>query len=167
MKQILSLDGTWQVIYDHDSGRWFLLILAINSGDLYSYYLLAVSDDSDPHGTWMKYALDSTLNGEDPSNNWSDYPGLGACADVIYITANMFDVTVGGSRGTRLWIVHKDWYDGPDNSATVTINDPYTTTGSVATTTPCLLSVSTPPSKTSKRLLACFNTSDWTARSPS
>ncbi len=96
-----------KVIYDHDSGRWFLLILAINSGDLYSYYLLAVSDDSDPNGTWMKYALESTLNGEDPSNNWSDYPGLGACADAIYITSNMFHRFTGSLQYAKIRVLPK------------------------------------------------------------
>ncbi len=96
-----------KVIYDHDSGRWFLLILAIRSYDLYSYYLLAVSDDSDPNGTWMKYALDSTLNGESSTTTWSDYPGLGCCADAIYITANMFHRSIGSYQYVKIRVIPK------------------------------------------------------------
>ena len=96
-----------KVLYDHETERWFVLILAIRSSDSHSWYLLAVSDDADPNGTWMKYALDSTLNGGSSSGTWSDYPGLGACSDAIYITANMFSQSVSAYQYVKLRIIEK------------------------------------------------------------
>jgi len=96
-----------KVIYDPDSGRWFIMILAIRSSDYHSWYLVGVSDDSNPNGTWMKYAFDSTLNGGTSTNYWSDYPGLGASADAIYITANMFSQSTFAFRYVKVRVFPK------------------------------------------------------------
>jgi len=97
-----------KVMYDHLSGRWFVIILALNNSTLYSYYLIAVSDDSDPNGTWKKYSIDSTTNGGAATSNFSDYPGLGVSAEAIYITANMFGPRPGGSfQYVKLRIIPK------------------------------------------------------------
>ncbi|GMV35585.1 MAG: hypothetical protein AMXMBFR61_00930 [Fimbriimonadales bacterium] len=95
-----------RVIYDHDSGRWFLLILGLNNS-YYSWYLLAVSDDSDPNGTWKKYAIDSTLNGGTSTNNMSDYPGMGVSQDALYITANMFNRSTWSFQYVKLRVIPK------------------------------------------------------------
>ncbi len=95
-----------KVLYDEGSGRWFVLILALKS-NLYSYHLIAVSDDSDPNGTWKKYVLDSTLNGAVASGYWSDYPGLGVSPEAIYITGNMFNIATGGFGYVKLRIIPK------------------------------------------------------------
>ncbi|MCG3128636.1 MAG: hypothetical protein CHACPFDD_03525 [Phycisphaerae bacterium] len=78
------------VNYDHESGRWFLSILGIRNSDFWSWYLIAVSDDSNPNGTWKKYAIDSTLNGGAASPNWSDYPRQGVSNEALFISSNMF-----------------------------------------------------------------------------
>ena len=117
-----------KVLYDHETGRWFLMILGIRGSDLYSWYLLAVSDDSDPNGTWMKYALDSTLNGGTPTDTWSDYPGMGICSDALYITANMYSRSVYFFQYAKLRIFSKQTLLNFDPTVTWSdiwnINDP-------------------------------------------
>ncbi|MBU0640844.1 MAG: hypothetical protein KKB50_18415 [Planctomycetes bacterium] len=96
-----------KVIYDHYSGRWFIIILALRTSDYYSHYMIAVSDDSDPNGTWKKYAIDSTTEGGSASNTWSDFPGLGVGPNALYITGNMFSRTTFVYRYSKLRIFPK------------------------------------------------------------
>lgn len=94
-----------KVIYDAAGERWFILILGIRNSDFHTWYMLAVSDDSNPNGTWMKYAIDSTLNGMNPSGNWSDFPGMGVGPDALYLTANMFSRSTFQFRHVKLRIL--------------------------------------------------------------
>ncbi len=96
-----------KLLYDPDSGRFFVMILAIRGSDFHTWYLLAVSDDANPNGTWAKYAIDSTLNGQNSTNNWSDYPGFGVDAQAVYITANMFSRSTGAFRYVKVRILDK------------------------------------------------------------
>lgn len=79
-----------KVIYDQHSSRWILLAVATKSSTQQAWYLLSTSDDSDPNGTWCRWALDATLDGATPSTNWADYPGLGLDNTAIYLTSNQF-----------------------------------------------------------------------------
>ncbi|RMG39295.1 MAG: hypothetical protein D6725_05435 [Planctomycetota bacterium] len=96
-----------KVLYDPDSGRFFVMIVAIRGSDFKTWYLVAVSDDANPSGTWAKYALDSTLNGQNSTNNWSDYPGFGVDSQTVLITANMFSRTTGAYRYVKIRILNK------------------------------------------------------------
>ena len=80
-----------KIAYDPLGGRWLVLALQQNSGNSESNYYLAVSQSSNPLGSWYYYALDATLDGSTPSNNWADYPGLGFNDWGIFITSNQFD----------------------------------------------------------------------------
>ena len=69
-----------KVIYDQHAGRFVVVALErqdITRGDPVdtSRILLAVSDDSDPNGTWFFHAINSKINlgGLD---RWADYPGF-------------------------------------------------------------------------------------------
>lgn len=77
-----------EVLYDELSGRWFAMAAEAYAppGQTKSYVLIAVSDDSDPNGTWYKYRFDtSTLNG-----NLFDSPNIAVDNDVVYITGDGF-----------------------------------------------------------------------------
>jgi hypothetical protein len=78
-----------KVIYDRISGRFVVVALEYYSSGT-AYVDIAVSDDSDPNGTWYKYRTSSVVN-IDGSNYWVDYPGLGVDANGIYVTGNLFD----------------------------------------------------------------------------
>ena len=79
-----------KVIYDQHAKRWVMVWLHLNSTATAGYFLVSVSDDSLPTGTWYNYVMPSNVNGAAPSNNWSDYEGVGYDKDAIYITGNQF-----------------------------------------------------------------------------
>lgn len=120
-----------KAIYDQYAGRFLVLALERQDDGLgdpvdSSRILLAVSDDSDPNGTWYYHAINSniTINGRP---TWADYPGFAVDEEVVYITNNMFTFT--GPPCSRcyssslLWIVAKQaFYSG--EAASVTVHDP-------------------------------------------
>ncbi len=92
-----------RIIYDHHENRWIMVALVLEEPD--AWYLLSVSQTSDPTGFWWNWKLDSTLNygGED---TWADYPDIGfdgissSDGGAIYLTTNQF--TWAGSFRTSL-----------------------------------------------------------------
>lgn len=73
-----------ECLYDPHSGRFFAMACERGTGSR-SYYLLAVSDDSNPMGTWHKYRIDVTH-----VDNDIDSPNMAVDADVVYLTADFF-----------------------------------------------------------------------------
>jgi hypothetical protein len=129
-----------KVIYDQFADRFVVLTLErqdtaagdpVNS----SRILVAVSDDSDPNGTWYFHSINSMIN-IGGTNHWADYPGFAIDEEAAYITNNMF--TFGGSPafgGVRLWIINKaPFYSG--GAASFTVHNPYAVVGSPTTTQP-------------------------------
>jgi hypothetical protein len=84
-----------KILYDHHDERWIMVWLDQNDNNSTGYFLISVSDDSDPTGTWYNWLLPSHVNGTTVVNNWGDYQGVGFDKDAIYITANQFQF--GGS----------------------------------------------------------------------
>lgn len=81
------------ITFDRWSNRWFAVLPAIRSIDTYTWFLVAVSDDANPQGTWKKWCIDSTVNGTQATGNWSDWARLGVDKDAIVVTANMYSRT--------------------------------------------------------------------------
>ncbi len=79
-----------KVIYDHFNKRWIMVWLSHNNTLHNAYYLISVSDDDDPLGTWFNWALPADQNGNQNSNNWSDYEGVGFDKNAIYFTSSQF-----------------------------------------------------------------------------
>ncbi len=73
-----------ETLYDPHSGRFFAMANE-RSSDNRSMYLLAVSDDSNPLGTWHKYRIDVTN-----VDNDIDSPNMAVDADVVYLSADFF-----------------------------------------------------------------------------
>lgn len=130
-----------KVIYDQFAGRFLVVALERQDDRLgdpvdSSRILLAVSDDSDPNGSWYFLAINSRVRiGLDYT--WADYPGFAIDEEVVYVTSNMFTYadTMGNRyyRGSRLWIVNKQPFYG-GGSAPVPFYDPSTAAGVAATT---------------------------------
>ncbi len=86
-----------RIVYDQNEGHWATIALGIDSSTspYTTYYLLTVSQTSDPNGNWYGYSIPSNLF--DSVNTWSDYPDIGfdgslsSNGGAIYITSNQFD----------------------------------------------------------------------------
>ncbi len=81
--------------YDPTSGRF--VIIALEYYDTNEAWVdIAVSDDSDPNGTWFKYRTWAVVEVGD-STYWVDYPGFGWDEDAFYVTGNLFLLEGNGS----------------------------------------------------------------------
>jgi hypothetical protein len=114
-----------KVIYDQYNHRFIAITLdqtetVFGAPANTSRILVAVSDDSDPNGTWYYTAINSDVVLTSTAfgvalHHWADYPGLAVDDEAIYITANMFNFASEDPGGlnreyfadTRLWIVNK------------------------------------------------------------
>lgn len=75
-----------EVLYDELSGRFFAMAAEAFAPGNKSYVLIAVSDDSNPNGTWYKYRFETTGT----SGDLFDSPNIGVDANVVYITGDGF-----------------------------------------------------------------------------
>jgi hypothetical protein len=101
-----------KALYDQHSNRWVLVAVARNTATKGSWFLVSVSQSSDPLQGWHNYALDATLDGGTKTENWADYPCVGVDSHALYLTANMFRFG-GGFQYAKLRIVPKaDIYEG-------------------------------------------------------
>lgn len=80
-----------EVLYDELSGRFFAMAAEAYAppSQTRSYVLIAVSDDSDPNGTWYKYRFDTTAL----SGNLFDSPNIAVSDDVVLVTGDGFGIT--------------------------------------------------------------------------
>ena len=118
-----------KVIYDQFEDRFVVVTLErVDTGvpaTSTSAVLVAVSDDSNPVGTWYATRIDVT---EDIGGviSWLDYPGFSVDEEVVYITGNMFGFSPSSFQGNRILIIDKGvtggFYD--NNTAVVSILDP-------------------------------------------
>lgn len=85
------------ITYDHHADRW-LMVCLVKGSEPTSYYLLSVSQGSNPLGGWWNWRLNGGLY-YGGSNTWADYPDLGfdgiapASDGAIYISSNQFTWT--------------------------------------------------------------------------
>ncbi len=126
---LTPVTGTFdpKVIYDQYAGRFVVVTLervgtVDNDPGNISRILLAVSDDSDPNGTWYFHAIDSKLT-ISTIDSWADYPGFAVDEEVVYVTASMFRFSGGFSLDSRVWIIDKGLASGfySGNPATVAV----------------------------------------------
>jgi hypothetical protein len=79
-----------KILYDHFAERWIMVWLHQSDPAKAGYYLVSVSDNSDPLGNWYNWALPSDYNGDEEVDNWGDYQGVGFNKDAIFISSNQF-----------------------------------------------------------------------------
>ncbi len=140
-----------KVLYDEHSDRWLVVALdqtLVAAGDPQntSRILLAVSDDSDPNGSWTTTAINSVVT-SGSKDHWADYPGFAVDEEAVYVTANLFTFDTFAYGGVRLWTIDKGegsggFYDG--GAAGVTILNPYVVEGIATTTQPAVVRGSAP-----------------------
>jgi hypothetical protein len=101
-------------LYDAGTNRFFLTILEEDPApSVRAHTLIAVSQTSDPRGSWFLYSIDATddgLNGT-PSNPdcpcFGDQPLIGANGDGFFISTNEFPSFVGGFNGAQVYAMSK------------------------------------------------------------
>ncbi len=94
------------IIYDHFAERWIQIWLHVDDANQTSQWLLSVSDDSDPFGTWVNYAFPNHLNGMNNAYNFGDYPKIGYDQQAIYVSGRQFGFA-GGFNYSKLRIIPK------------------------------------------------------------
>lgn len=96
-----------KIIYDQYNQRFLVVALEqVGNPTNTSRLMFAVSDDSDPNGTWYFGAINSELVLAG-AENWFDYPGLACDASAFYVTGNYFNYPGTVGNGSRLWIFPK------------------------------------------------------------
>ncbi len=109
------------VYYDADTQRFFVVVLTLDRVGTTSatsgknHLDLAVSDTSNPTGTWTIYSLPVQDDGTDGTPNHhcnggpclGDYPHLGADAFGIYLTTNEFSFFKSGFYGAQIYALSK------------------------------------------------------------
>ncbi|HUY60788.1 MAG TPA: hypothetical protein VMW49_02825, partial [Candidatus Dormibacteraeota bacterium] len=98
--------------YDAATQRWFVVELSIpnlftKQHATTSYELVAVSQTSDPTGSFTTFAI-PTMDPSDPGCPcFGDYPMIGADAHGFYITTNEFSIYQPYFNGAQLYAVSK------------------------------------------------------------
>jgi hypothetical protein len=90
-------------VYDQGAKRFIVIALEQRDVPRNSAILLAVSDDSNPSGTWYKYRI-NTLLSRNGQQYWWDYPQLAYNKDALVVTGNMFSFTTSSAFGRSLTI---------------------------------------------------------------
>jgi hypothetical protein len=90
------------VNYDAATGKWIISILDIDLQNDKGYLNIAVSDTSDPTGSWTKFQVDLTdghgplISGNHGLTLWGDFERFGSSATAYVWTVNMFSFSSGG-----------------------------------------------------------------------
>ena len=104
-------------LYDAATQRWFMVVLTLdrnpnNSLNLVNHLDLAVSQTSDPTGSWNIYKIGVTndgtnTGGQNPGPYLGDYPHMGADANGIYLTTNAYPWCCNGFAGAQIYALSK------------------------------------------------------------
>jgi hypothetical protein len=108
-------------IYDAATQRFFVVVLTINpqvSGPCQRVFScvnhldLAVSQTSNPTGSWNIYKIDVTNDGTNAGGNnpgpyLGDYPHIGADANGVYLTTNAYPWHGDGFAGAQIYALSK------------------------------------------------------------
>ncbi len=107
-----------RIIYDPLAEK-FIATVDVDARSATSRIFVAVSQTSDPTGTWDFFEFDA-----DPANTtWADFPDIGFNKNWIVITNNMFEVAGSSSFvGAKMWALTKSTLGS--GSVTVTIFNP-------------------------------------------
>lgn len=81
-------DGDPIVLWDHMAERWMASQFAVNTSNGTYWQLIAISQTSDPMGSYYRYAFEF--------EKFNDYPKLGVWPDGYYATFRMFGTTIHG-----------------------------------------------------------------------
>src|SRR5206468_3964718 len=91
-----------RIVFDSASARWFASMIDVDTSQSSNRFLLAVSANADPTGTWQGTAFVA-----DPVNGYfADFPTLGIDANGVYLCGDLFR-TDNRSVGSTLVAIPK------------------------------------------------------------
>jgi hypothetical protein len=96
-----------RVQYDHFAHRWVMLWHHQSYAPRSSYYLLSISDDEDPRGTWYNWTLPADVNGVDASGNWADNGCLGLDSLAFYVASDQYSYQAADFDYVKVRIIPK------------------------------------------------------------
>jgi hypothetical protein len=107
-----------QIMYDHFNKKWIMTWDSQDDASEEAYFLVAVSEDSIPLGTWYIWALPANQNGNTVVDNWGDYPQIGYDKNAIYINSRSFGFPSNpGLKYNKIRIIKKsDIYNNAGGS---------------------------------------------------
>jgi hypothetical protein len=109
-------------LFDQDTQRFFHVVLTLDRAAPTTQGLsgrnhldIAVSDTSNPTGTWTVFTLPVQNDGSEGTPNHrctggpclGDYPHIGADANAIFLTTNEFNLAAPGFRGAQIYAISK------------------------------------------------------------
>ena len=104
-------------IFDQQTQRWFVVVLTLNTNPNGSFthvnHLdIAVSQTSNPTGSWNIYKVDVTNDGTNagavnPCPCLGDYPHIGADANGFFVTTNSYPWATNGFDGAQIYAFSK------------------------------------------------------------
>jgi hypothetical protein len=94
-------DGDPIVLYDHLADRWLISQFALPDYPFGpGYELIAISQTSDPLGSWHRYKFEFT--------EMPDYPKLGVWPDGYYLSVNTIEFNTGNWIGPAAAVLERD-----------------------------------------------------------
>lgn len=93
--------------YDAQDGRWFVTDGGINPVNSHYGVLIAVSETSDPTGSYHVYFVDTTSSNHPGCPCLGDQPLIGADANGFYTNTNEFGLVTGRFVGTETVAIDK------------------------------------------------------------
>src|SRR5262249_47214539 len=120
--------------YDPDTGRWFLTELQISldpSTEAFmapTHQIIAVSQTSDPTGTWSTYQFATTDDGSHGTPTdagcpcFGDQPLIGADANGFYLTDNEYTLDTFAFNGAQVYALSKSGLESGTNTNVTRIN---------------------------------------------
>ena len=114
--------------YDPGTARWFLSVLQFSVDPATGAFgnsalqYVAVTQTSDPTGTWNIYEFPTTDDGTDgtPSDPgcpcFGDQPLIGADANGFYVTTNEYSITGSAYNGAQLYAMSKQGLESGTNT---------------------------------------------------
>jgi hypothetical protein len=105
-------------LYDAATQRFFVVVLTLETNPttggftLVNHLDIAVSQTSNPTGTWNIYHIDVTNDGTNtgsanPGPYLGDYPHIGADANGFYVTTNAYPWCCNGFSGAQIYALSK------------------------------------------------------------
>ena len=92
-----------RVLYDPFQNRWMQTII-VDYSSANSSICVAVSQNSDPTGTWFLYRIDVDTAG----TKWADFPSIGFNKNWIVVSVNMYPVPTGNFTNARTLVCVKN-----------------------------------------------------------